>query len=44
MDQNKPLWVFLDEINTCDSMGLLSEIVCKKKVLGYDIPNNITEM
>ncbi len=24
---NTPLWVFLDEINTCDSMGLLSEVV-----------------
>ena len=28
------IWVFLDEINTCNSMGLISEIMCNKTVLG----------
>ena len=26
------LWVFFDEINTCNSMGLISEILCKRKM------------
>ena len=27
---NRQIWVFFDEINTCNSLGLLSEILCKK--------------
>ena len=32
------IWVFFDEINTSNSMGLLSEILCKKNYLGKKIP------
>ena len=35
------LWVFLDEINTCKSMGLISEILCKRTFQGNSIPSNI---
>ena len=28
--KNRQIWVFFDEINTCNSLGLLSEILCKK--------------
>ena len=38
--ENK-LWVFLDEINTCKSMGLISEILCKHTYQGKEIPSNI---
>jgi len=38
LESGNQLWVFLDEINTCDSMGLLSEIVTKNRVQGKDLP------
>ena len=30
----KKLWVFFDELNTTDCLGLLSEIICERKMLG----------
>jgi len=33
--------VFLDEINTCKSMGLISEIICKHSYQGKQLPSNI---
>ena len=35
------IWVFLDEINTCKSMGLISEMMCKHTCKGKPIPSNI---
>ena len=32
------IWVFFDEINASNSMGLLSEILCKKTYYGKKIP------
>ena len=32
------IWVFFDEINASNSMGLLSEILCKKTYFGKKIP------
>jgi len=37
----KKLWVFLDEINTCKSMGLISELMCKHTYQGKPLPSNI---
>ena len=37
----KKLWVFLDEINTCKSMGLISELMCKNTCQGKELPDNI---
>jgi hypothetical protein len=37
----KKLWVFLDEINTCKSMGLISELMCKHTYQGKPLPPNI---
>ena len=37
----KKIWIFLDEINTCKSMGLISELMCKKSYQGKKLPNNI---
>ena len=34
-------WVFLDEINTCNSMGLISEMMCKHTILGKKIKPNV---
>ena len=36
------IWVFLDEINTCKSMGLISEIICKHSYNGNAIPSNVS--
>ena len=35
------IWVFLDEINTCKSMGLISELMCKHTCQGKPLPSNI---
>ena len=37
----RKLWVFFDEINTCKSMGLISEIMCKHTYQGNPLPSNI---
>ena len=33
----RKIWVFFDEINTCNSMGLLSEILCEHSIRGKKI-------
>jgi len=35
--KNKLIWVFLDEINTCNSLGLITEIICNHTYLGKKI-------
>ena len=37
----KKLWIFLDEINTCNSMGLICEIMTKHSCQGRSLPDNI---
>ena len=39
--EDTKLWVFLDEINTCKSMGLISELMCKHTYQGKPLPSNI---
>ena len=39
--EKKKIWVFLDEINTCKSMGLISELMCKHTYHGKEICPNI---
>ena len=39
--EKKKIWVFLDEINTCKSMGLISELMCKHTYQGKPICSNI---
>ena len=38
--ENK-VWVFLDEVNTCKSMGLITELICKNSYRGKKLPENI---
>jgi len=40
-DIGKQLWLFLDEINTCNHMGLLSEIICHHSCNGESLPRNL---
>ena len=35
--EKRKIWIFFDEINTCNSMGLLSEILCKNSYRGITI-------
>ena len=37
----KKLWVFLDEINTCNCMGLICEMMTKHTCQGEELPENI---
>ena len=37
----KKIWVFLDEINTCKSLGLISELMCKHSCQGLKLNSNI---
>ena len=37
----KKLWIFLDEINTCNSMGLICEMMTKQSCQGVPLPKNI---
>ena len=39
--EEEKMWVFLDEINTCKSMGLISELMCKHSCQGKPLPSNI---
>ena len=35
--KSRKIWIFFDEINTCNSMGLLSEIFCHNSIRGKPI-------
>ena len=39
--EDTKLWVFLKEINTCKSMGLITELMCKHSCQGSPLPDNI---
>jgi len=39
--EDKQVWVFLDEINTCNSLGLISEIMLKGSCYGEKIVDNV---
>ena len=34
-------WIFLDEINTCDHLGLISDIMCHHSLLGRPLSKNL---
>ncbi|CAF2430104.1 unnamed protein product [Rotaria sp. Silwood2] len=35
------LWIFFDEFNTTENIGLIKEIICERTLLGKSLPNNI---
>ena len=39
--ENKNLWLFLDELNTCDSLSLITEIFTNRSFGGIRLKNNI---
>ena len=38
---NKDVWLFLDEINTCDHLGIISNILCERKISGMRLAPNL---
>ncbi|XP_028396105.1 uncharacterized protein LOC114520095 [Dendronephthya gigantea] len=40
-DSNEEMWIFLDEINTCDHLGLISDIICHHSLLGCPLSENL---
>jgi len=40
-NDDKLIIVFFDEFNTCNSLGLLTEIMCTKKCQGIDVKKNV---
>ncbi|XP_066278598.1 uncharacterized protein [Branchiostoma lanceolatum] len=40
-DLSREVWAFLDEINTCDHLGLINEIICHHSMLGKNLPENL---
>ncbi len=38
--ENEITWIFFDEINTCNSLGLITEIMCNHTYLGKKISDN----
>ena len=39
--ESDELWAFFDEINTCQFMGVLTEIICEKQFDGQTLPSNL---
>ena len=37
----KKIWVFFDELNTCNSMGLITEMMCKRTMHGEKLPDEL---
>ena len=40
-DIEEQTWIFLDEINTCDHLGLVSDIMCRHAMLGRPLSKNL---
>jgi MoxR-like ATPase len=40
-DIEEQVWIFLDEINTCDHLGLISDIMCHHLLLGRPLTKNL---
>ncbi|CAH1258852.1 RNF213 [Branchiostoma lanceolatum] len=40
-DLSREVWAFLDEINTCDHLGLINEVICHHSMLGKKLPENL---
>ncbi|KAJ4460556.1 putative E3 ubiquitin-protein ligase [Paratrimastix pyriformis] len=41
-DKKKPIWLFLDECNTCEHLGLVNDLVCHHQLLGVRLDPRIT--
>ena len=42
MDMACPLWIFMDEINTCGELGFIKAVMCDRFLPGCHIPVNVS--
>ena len=40
-ENNKKLWIFFDEFNTTENLGIICEVLTGRTLLGNPIPKNI---
>ena len=40
-EDEQEIWLFFDELNTCDHLGLLTEIICHKNLKGILLPDSV---
>lgn len=38
------IWVFFDEINTCEHLGVINDVICHRSLLGAALPTNLVFM
>ena len=41
IDDKIKVWVFFDEFNTTESIGIIKEVICERTILGEIIPENV---
>lgn len=41
-EDSKPLWIFLDEINTCNELGFINSLICHRELPGIRIPRRVS--
>lgn len=41
-EDRQPLWIFLDEINTCNDLGFINSIICDRFIPGIVIPRDVS--
>lgn len=41
-NRSEEIWIFFDEFNTTEDVGVISDLVCHRKVLGFDISPNLS--
>lgn len=41
MEKKQPLWAFLDEINTCQEMGMVNDIICHRSIDGRPLTEGV---
>ena len=39
--KERKIWVFFDELNTCDSIGLIAENICRKTMFGKQLSDKL---
>ena len=41
LSNRRSLWIFLDEINTCNALGFIKTVICDRFLSGVDIPPDV---
>ena len=41
LSDRRSLWIFLDEINTCNDLGFIKTVICDRFLSGLEIPSDV---